>query len=291
MLTTTNKGPIIAIASAGLALAVATVAVVVVLARDGGGGAAVAVDDGTADAAAIAALDTAEVDVTAAGAVVRGGAPALGLTERDVVRTINGRVVADRFDFRSALQRAGLVEATVLYVEIERDGKPVLVRRRVTGELRTAQADARRATGDFGGNPYASVTPPADPLAADPDVQSAVEAAIDAIVKVDDQTYVIPKQTVDTIIANPMAVGKGARVVPSIKNGVANGFKLYAIRPSSVYSKLGFANGDTIHSINGFELSSADKALEAYTKLQNATDVQVELTRRGHPMTLSYTIR
>ena len=296
MLTTTNKGPLIAFVSAGLALAVATVAIVVVLSRGGGGAAAVAIDDGVAQASEIAALDRLEVDPRGAGVAVRGGAPALGLTERDVVRTINGRAVADRFDFRSALQRAGLMEATVLYVEIERAGKPVLVRRKVVGELRTAQADARRdpdlGPNPFGTNPYAP-TPPTDPLPvpASATTDPAVQAAIDAIVKVDDQTYIIPRSAVDTVLANPAAVGRGARVVPSVKNGVANGFKLYAIRPTSLYAKLGFNNGDTIQSINGFEMTSADKALEAYTALRGATDVQVEITRRGNPLTLSYTIR
>jgi S1-C subfamily serine protease len=300
MLTTTNKGPLIAFVSAGLALAVATVAVVVVLTRDGGAAAtAVVVDDGSAQAAAVAALDAAEVDTQGTGVAIRGGAPALGIDVHDVIQTINGRAVADRFDFRSALQRAGLVEATVLYLEVERAGKPVLVRRKVVGDLRSAQADARRDSGGllgnpFGANPYAVPTPPpSDPLAvpSTPDPDPAIEAAIDAIVKVDDNTFIIPRTTVDTLLANPMAIGKGARVVPSMKNGVANGFKLYAIRPSSVYAKLGLNNGDTIHAMNGFELTSADKALEAYTALRNATDVQVEITRRGNPMTLSYTIR
>ena len=38
-------------------------------------------------------------------------------------------------------------------------------------------------------------------------------------------------------------------------------------------------------SINGFELTSADKALEVYTKLRDATSLEVEITRRGKPMT------
>ena len=73
-------------------------------------------------------------------------------------------------------------------------------------------------------------------------------------------------------------VAKGARVVPAVKNGKPDGFKLYAIRPSSVYAKLGLQNGDTLQSINGFELTSADKALEVYTKLREATS----LAGRGH---------
>ena len=80
-------------------------------------------------------------------------------------------------------------------------------------------------------------------------------------------------------------------MVPSVKNGKANGFKLYAIRPSSVYSKLGLSNGDTIHAINGFELTSMDKALEVYTKVKEVNNLTVSVTRRGKPTTLNYSIR
>ena len=78
---------------------------------------------------------------------------------------------------------------------------------------------------------------------------------------------------------------------PRSRNGKANGFKLYAIRPGSVYSQIGLANGDTIHAINGFDLSSPDKALEVYTKVKEATSLQVSVTRRGKEMTLNYTIK
>lgn len=119
-----------------------------------------------------------------------------------------------------------------------------------------------------------------------------LQASIDnGIKKIDDNNFEIDKSLVDKVLANPMAVAKGARVVPAVKNGKPDGFKLYAIRPSSVYSKLGLANGDTLQSINGFELTSADKALEVYTKLREATSLEVEVTRRGKPMTLKYSIR
>ena len=119
-----------------------------------------------------------------------------------------------------------------------------------------------------------------------------MQAQIDTgIKKIDETTYEIDKSLIDKVLANPMAVAKGARVVPAVKNGKPDGFKLYAIRPSSVYAKLGLTNGDTLQSINGFELTSADKALEVYTKLREATSLQVEVTRRGKPLTLKYSIR
>lgn len=142
------------------------------------------------------------------------------------------------------------------------------------------------------------VTPPPTPVAAAEPPKSDggdgddLQAAIDnGIKKIDDSTYEIDKKLVDQVLANPMAVAKGARVVPAVKNGKPDGFKLYAIRPSSVYAKLGLTNGDTIQSINGFELTTADKALEVYTKLREATSLEMEVTRRGKPVTLKYTIR
>jgi general secretion pathway protein C len=142
-------------------------------------------------------------------------------------------------------------------------------------------------------------TPPATPVAVaetpqlptdenKDDMQAAVDSGIK---KIDESNYEIDKSLVEKVLLNPMAVAKGARVVPSMKNGKPDGFKLYAIRPSSAFAKLGLANGDTLQSINGFELTSADKALEVYTKLREATSLEVEVTRRGKPVTLKYSIK
>ena len=132
----------------------------------------------------------------------------------------------------------------------------------------------------------------APPANADPNSEDALNAAVNAgIKKIDDSTYEIDKSLVEKVLLNPMAIAKGARVVPAMNNGKPDGFKLYAIRPDSAFAKLGLTNGDTLKQINGFELTSADKALEVYTKLREATSLEVEVQRRGKPVTLKYTIR
>ena len=135
----------------------------------------------------------------------------------------------------------------------------------------------------------AAVTEPA--VAASTGDSGLDDAIASGVRKIDDSTYEIDRSLVDKVLANPMAIAKGARVMPSSKNGEPDGFRLYAVRPSSVYAKLGFANGDTIHAINGFELNSMDKAMEVYGKLREAGSLQVNITRRGKPTTLNYTIR
>lgn len=141
--------------------------------------------------------------------------------------------------------------------------------------------------------PSAPSAPPVEaPVPPAPPEPGITDAELDAGIKKAGENQVTMKRgLVDKVLANPMAIAKGARVVPAMKNGAPVGFKLYAIRKGSVYERLGFQNGDTLARINGMELTSADKALEVYTKLREATSLEMEVTRRGKPVTLKYTIR
>ncbi len=93
------------------------------------------------------------------------------------------------------------------------------------------------------------------------------------------------------VLGNLSKVATQARIVPSFKNGKPNGFKLFSIKPKSLYSQIGLQNGDVIQKINGYEMNSPDKALEIYQKLKDAGSVSVELTRRGQNVSHSYAIR
>jgi type II secretory pathway component PulC len=131
-------------------------------------------------------------------------------------------------------------------------------------------------------SPYPGTTTTSDDL----------QKLIDRGVKVIDPThYEVTHALLDAVLADPMAVAKGVRVVPSMTNGKPAGFKLYAIRPSSLFAKLGFLNGDTLEKINGLGLDSADKALEVYTKVRDAAKLDVEIVRRGKPVTLTFAIK
>jgi general secretion pathway protein C len=81
------------------------------------------------------------------------------------------------------------------------------------------------------------------------------------------------------------------RIVPAYRDGQPEGFKVFAIRPDSLFSKLGIVNGDVVRRINGFELNSAANALEVYSRLQGASRIDVELERGGSSIRKSYSIR
>jgi general secretion pathway protein C len=139
--------------------------------------------------------------------------------------------------------------------------------------------------------PIAAPPPPA-PAAEGQNPEGDLLAAVDrGVRKVSDTSYEIERGLVDKILADPSVVARQARIVPSIKDGKANGFKMYAIRPNSVFAKIGLQNGDTIQSINGFDMSSPDKALEVYTKVRSASNLSISILRRGQPVSMDYSIK
>jgi general secretion pathway protein C len=111
--------------------------------------------------------------------------------------------------------------------------------------------------------------------------------------KVSESQYEIDRNLLEKVLGDTNAIARSARVVPSVspKDGKPNGFKLYAIRPDSVYSTIGLQNGDTVSAINGQEINSPEKAFELYAKLRTASGLQISIIRRGQPMTIDYSIR
>lgn len=200
-------------------------------------------------------------------------AQALGLEADDVITALSGRQLTRDHDIHDVVFNSSMMSATTLYVEVKRANETTLVRWLLDGDLRQARYGST-GLGSLGS--YSSLytpSPAPDPL-------------LDTIERVDDTHAKIPRATLDKLMSDPTAMAKGARVVPAMRNGKPDGLKLYAIRPSSIYAKLNFTNGDTLHSVNGFELDAPDKALEAYTKLQKANELTFEVTRRGKPVTL-----
>ncbi|HVP68987.1 MAG TPA: type II secretion system protein GspC [Anaeromyxobacteraceae bacterium] len=112
----------------------------------------------------------------------------------------------------------------------------------------------------------------------------------DGIRKVADNRYDVKKSVIDGTLSNLNAVATQARIVPSFKNGVANGFKVFSIQPNSFYSAIGVENGDVIQKINGYEMNSPDKALEIYQKLHDAQHITMDIERNGQIVRKEYNI-
>lgn len=108
--------------------------------------------------------------------------------------------------------------------------------------------------------------------------------------KVGKRRYHIKRRGLNLALGDTTKLATSARIVPQIREGKPAGFKLYAIRPGSLYSVLGLQNGDTIERVNGMNIATPDKALEVYTKIRNATKIILDVRRRGVLSTFIYRV-
>jgi general secretion pathway protein C len=115
-------------------------------------------------------------------------------------------------------------------------------------------------------------------------------AKLEGVRQVADNRYEIERNVIDSTLSNLNTIATQARIVPSFKGGVANGFKLFSIQPGSLYASIGIENGDVIQRVNGYEINSPEKALELYQKLRESSHVTIELERAGQVIRKEYNI-
>ena len=127
-------------------------------------------------------------------------------------------------------------------------------------------------------------------VAPPPAVDSSM-GDIDKGVNCSGNNCTVDRSLVEKLLQNTTMLATSARFVPSIKDGKPNGFRLYAIRPNSIFAKIGLQNGDTIKGINGNDMTTPDAALALYSKLRNASHLSVQVERRGAMETMDYTIK
>jgi general secretion pathway protein C len=127
--------------------------------------------------------------------------------------------------------------------------------------------------------------PPRPPVAG-----TAPPGKMDGVRKVADNRFEIDRSVLDSTLGDLNKIATQARIVPSFKNGQANGFKLFSIQPGSLYSAIGIENGDVIQRVNGYEINSPEKALELYSKLKESGHITIQYERGGQVLTSDFNI-
>jgi general secretion pathway protein C len=136
--------------------------------------------------------------------------------------------------------------------------------------------------------------PPPAPTTAPPEGEGKEEpkpddrtipGAEEAIKCPTEDTCTVERAFVEQLMANPALLAKQARIVPKQKDDEVVGYKLYGIRRGSLPKLLGLKNGDMITAVNGEELKSMDKAMALYTKLRRASNLSVQIERKGKSIT------
>jgi general secretion pathway protein C len=129
------------------------------------------------------------------------------------------------------------------------------------------------------------------PAAAAPSGPGLDPAIAKGISKVSGTEFNIDRGVVDKILENQADLMRQARIVPEQENGKLVGIRLFGVRPDTLLGVLGMENGDRLQTINGFDMTSPEKALEAYARLRTADHLTVQVNRRGSNMNLDFNIK
>jgi general secretion pathway protein C len=142
------------------------------------------------------------------------------------------------------------------------------------------------------GAPAAKSAPTAAPPPPPPGTPAAVPEDIKkSIQKVSATEYNVDRSAIDKILENQQLIMRSARIVPETENGKTVGIRLFGVRQDSLLGLIGIENGDRLERINGFDVASPEKALEAYARLRSADKLTVQVNRRGQPTTLDFHIK
>jgi general secretion pathway protein C len=134
----------------------------------------------------------------------------------------------------------------------------------------------------------ASAAPPPPPAGGPSPVGDDIKKGIQ---KVGPNEFNVDRTVVDKILENQAELMRTARIVPEQENGKVVGIRLYGVRPDTLLGTLGMENGDRLEKINGFDMASPEKALEAYARLRTADHLTVAVNRRGQPQNIDFNIK
>ena len=113
----------------------------------------------------------------------------------------------------------------------------------------------------------------------------------EGITRQSDRNFTVQRSFLNEVMENQGEIMRTARVIPHEESGRVVGVKMYGIRRNSVLGQLGVQNGDMLRTINGFDLTTPDSALEAYTRLTGADNLTLSVVRRGQPITIEYNVQ
>jgi len=138
--------------------------------------------------------------------------------------------------------------------------------------------------------PVASAAPAAAPAPAGG--ASAVSDDIKkGVQRISPNEFKVDRAVVDKILENQADLMRQARIVPEQENGKVVGIRLFGVRPDTLLGTLGMENGDRLEKINGFDMASPEKALEAYARLRTSDHLTVSVNRRGQEMNIDFNIQ
>ena len=111
------------------------------------------------------------------------------------------------------------------------------------------------------------------------------------ISKLSDTKFAVDQSVLDSAMGNFEELATQLKVYPHKgPDGQIDGYRVSAIRPNSLFSKLGLKNGDIVNGVNGQPLTSAEGALATYQTLRSERSFTFDITRKNQKQTMEYEV-
>lgn len=104
-------------------------------------------------------------------------------------------------------------------------------------------------------------------------------------------SYVIDQRALNASLDNIGQTMTDARLLPSVKDGKVEGFRVSEVKPQGIFGTIGIRNGDVLLRINEFPIDSPEKAIQSFASLKGQNRIKLDLIREGQPATFNYEIR
>lgn len=134
-----------------------------------------------------------------------------------------------------------------------------------------------------------SSAPDAERTASEPGKQAARPAS--STPRADTATQTISRDLIQDNINNMAQMMSKVRVMPYMKDGKPEGFRVSQIKEDSLFKSMGFQNGDVIRNINGQDILSAEDMMKAYNSLKDSSSFSITILRNNQPKTLNLRVR
>lgn len=98
--------------------------------------------------------------------------------------------------------------------------------------------------------------------------------------------YEIDQKMLNDALSDPNQLLTQARAIPQ-----EDGLRFFAVRPNSIFFRIGIRNGDVVHRINDVELDNIENAFAVFQELREQSRFSIDITRGGQDLTYQYTVR
>ena len=134
-------------------------------------------------------------------------------------------------------------------------------------------------------------TAPAETAKAAVPGQPAQSPAAGVVTAAPGGSGIIDQRALNAALDNIGQAMTDARLLPSVKDGKVEGFRVSEVKPQGVFAAVGLKNGDVLMKINEFPIDSPEKAIQSFMTLKGQNRIKLDLLRDNAPTSLAYDIR